>query len=89
MEGVARTTVGFVGNEDARAASLLAVLDRPRCMYAGLFLGCTVGIFLHVLEYRKLLVEDIWWRSLRDCDICQWEDNCYGSMCQCQCNAAL
>ena len=59
MEGVARTTVGFAGNDDARAASLLGVLDRLR-MYAGFFLGCNVGIFLHVLEYRKLLAEDIW-----------------------------
>ena len=58
MEGVARTTVGFAGI-DARAASLFGVLDRLR-MYAVLFLECNVGIFLHVLEYRKLLVEDIW-----------------------------
>jgi hypothetical protein len=81
VEGVARTTVGFAGNDDARAASLLAVVDRLRCMYAGLFLGCKVGIFLHVLECRKLLVEDIWYRSLRDCDI--WEDKYYGSMSRC------
>ena len=59
VEGVDRTTVGFAGNEDASAASLLGVLDRLR-MHAGLFLGCKDGIILHVLEYRKLLVEDIW-----------------------------
>ena len=59
MEGVARITVGFAGNEDARAASLLGVLDRLR-MYPGLPLGCKDGTFLHVLEYRKPLAEDIW-----------------------------